>query len=314
MTSTYSGVVSPSSRGSAGREYLAEATAFLTACRRAQPLGGMWDVADLQWWWRENAFEEPSRQRFYDDAPGTPVALLLLEEGHRTFDYELLPGLEDSPIARRVLQDALDWLRATSTSAHEERPAFYLREDHTALRHVAEERGYVRAGGDLVQTCLELPAVAVRAPLPAGYGVRAICPADVSDGRQPVLATPAAGIERLQETSLHRPDQHLVVTDRAGRAVAECIFWIDDVNAIGVFEPVATAPSHRRLGLARSMLAHGLERMHRHSVRLAKVSYGSTNAAARGLYRSLGFRPRFTRLHYQREAGPAQRDAPKEQR
>jgi ribosomal protein S18 acetylase RimI-like enzyme len=298
--------VSGTSRGSAGSTYLAEATTFLTACRREQPLGGMWDAADLQWWWREDAFGDPLRQRFYDDDAGRAVALLLLEENHRTFDYELLPGLEDGALARRVVRDGLAWLGRTWDPGV--RPAFYLRDDHRALQRLAEERGFVCAGGDFVQTCLELPAPDVRAPLPAGFGVRPIRAADVVNGRQPVLATPAAGIERLRETTLYRPDHHLVVTDPAGRAVAECIFWVDDVNRIGVFEPVATAPSHRRLGIARAMLAHGLERTRRHGVRLAKVSFESTNAAARGLYFSLGFQPRFARLHYRREARLAKQD------
>ena len=91
----------------AGTDYLARATDFLSACRRADPLGGMWDAADVQWWRREDDWDKPDRQRFYLAADGTVHGMLLLSDQYATFDHELLPGEKASELGQSVLQAGL---------------------------------------------------------------------------------------------------------------------------------------------------------------------------------------------------------------
>ena len=57
-------------------DYLEKVTDFLVACRREDPLGGMWDAGDLQWWWREDLYGDPANQTATFDVwvPGGPWA------------------------------------------------------------------------------------------------------------------------------------------------------------------------------------------------------------------------------------------------
>ncbi len=71
--------------------------------------------------------------------------------------------------------------------------------------------------------------------------------------------------------------------------VARATIWFDDVNLVGLFEPVETDEDFRRLGLARAVMTEGLHRMRAAGMRTAQVEHDITNAAAAALYESLGF-------------------------
>lgn len=75
----------------AGQSYLKKVTAFMSACRSRAPLAGMWDVGDLHWWWRDDAYGEPSKQLFWEE-DGQTLGMLLLSDSFATFDYEVIPG------------------------------------------------------------------------------------------------------------------------------------------------------------------------------------------------------------------------------
>jgi ribosomal protein S18 acetylase RimI-like enzyme len=70
------------------------------------------------------------------------------------------------------------------------------------------------------------------------------------------------------------------------------VMWLDEANRTVEFEPVGTHPDYRRLGLARSMMLHGM-----HLARAAGATHATVvclgapgHPAARGLYYGLGFR------------------------
>src|SRR5712691_12384599 len=58
--------------------YLHKVTEFITACRQEDPLAGMWDVGDLQWWWRDDEYTDPTMQMFWEDHQGTIGGVVLL--------------------------------------------------------------------------------------------------------------------------------------------------------------------------------------------------------------------------------------------
>ena len=71
--------------------------------------------------------------------------------------------------------------------------------------------------------------------------------------------------------------------------VARATTWFDEVNLVGLFEPVETDEGFRRLGLARAVITEGLHRMRAAGMRTARVEHDITNAPAAALYESLGF-------------------------
>jgi len=82
----------------------------------------------------------------------------------------------------------------------------------------------------------------------------------------------------------------LFVRSPDGRGASACTIWFDPVNAVGLFEPVATHPDFQGQGLGKAVMAEGLRRMKAAGMRRAIVGFDPTNAAALALYTSMGFR------------------------
>src|SRR6476620_5287628 len=76
-----------------GLEYLALATELLQRARLADPLAGLWEAADLQWWWRTPRRSDSIDQLFWIDAEG-PVAGVVLTDWGRAWgcDPIVVPG------------------------------------------------------------------------------------------------------------------------------------------------------------------------------------------------------------------------------
>jgi mycothiol synthase len=66
--------------------------------------------------------------------------------------------------------------------------------------------------------------------------------------------------------------------------------WIDPVNRIGDFGPVGARPAYRRQGLTRAVLLEGLRRMRACGMDRVCISTGISNAPAKRLYESIGFK------------------------
>jgi ribosomal-protein-alanine N-acetyltransferase len=80
------------------------------------------------------------------------------------------------------------------------------------------------------------------------------------------------------------------------RLLGLAIFWIvqDEVHILNV----ATAPEHRRRGVARAVMDELLARGRQRRCSLATLEVRRSNEAAIGLYRSLGFRSVGVRPNY----------------
>ncbi len=88
---------------------------------------------------------------------------------------------------------------------------------------------------------------------------------------------------------------------------ARATIWFDDVNLVGLFEPVETHEDFRRLGLARAVMTEGLHRMRAAGMRTARVEHDMTNAPAAALYESLGFTVAFETVGFRAAPRPDQR-------
>jgi ribosomal protein S18 acetylase RimI-like enzyme len=91
----------------------------------------------------------------------------------------------------------------------------------------------------------------------------------------------------VQRAPLYRRDLDLVAVAPGGEFASFCTVWFDNVNRMGVFEPVGTAPAHQRRGLGKAVMSEGLRRLKHLGATLATVGSYSNEAGA--LYSSLGF-------------------------
>jgi GNAT superfamily N-acetyltransferase len=106
---------------------------------------------------------------------------------------------------------------------------------------------------------------------------------------------------RLKQCSLYDPELDLAVEASNGDAAAYGLFWFDPVTSVGLVEPMRTEDQYQRLGLARALLAAGLNRLAARGARRLKVGY--VTAPARNLYLSAGFQTASTSRTYVRLRG-----------
>jgi len=67
-----------------GLEYLRLATELLHRVRLAHPEAGLWEAADLQWWWRMPRSSDSIEQLFWADGEGPVAAAFLTDSTHTT--------------------------------------------------------------------------------------------------------------------------------------------------------------------------------------------------------------------------------------
>lgn len=101
----------------AGTEALTLATRLLQRARRADPLAGLWEAADVQWAWRRPRQSDAIEHPFWLDDEG-PVAGVLLTSSATTSwqcDPVLVPGASE-PEARVVWNRAIEHARQHATN------------------------------------------------------------------------------------------------------------------------------------------------------------------------------------------------------
>jgi ribosomal protein S18 acetylase RimI-like enzyme len=145
--------------------------------------------------------------------------------------------------------------------------------------------------------------------LPAGYRIRGVdgpneLPARV-EAHRAAFAPSRMTIEkyaRLTTLPHYRFEDDLIVEAPDGSIAAFAMAWWDPVARVGEYEPVGTHPAHRRRGLGRALLGHGLRRYRDLGAGLVQVYSKGDNAASEGLYQAVGFERRRHRHLFERQA------------
>lgn len=134
--------------------------------------------------------------------------------------------------------------------------------------------------------------------LPKGYRFRTAADAGPAaavkahtDAWTPTAYT-AASYDGVRRTPAYRGDLHVLVEAPDGTMAASAILWLDEVNKTVEFEPVGTHPGHRRRGLGRAMMLHGMHRARAAGALHATVAClgAPGHPKAKGLYLGVGFR------------------------
>ena len=87
-----------------GLDYLSAATALLHRARRAHPTKGLYEAADLQWWWRSPRSTDHLGQLFWFDQLGRPSAAVIATDwGDRiALDPIVLPDATSDWVAHVI--------------------------------------------------------------------------------------------------------------------------------------------------------------------------------------------------------------------
>jgi len=271
-----------------GLERLAAVTHLLQRVRNAHPTAGLFEAADVQWWWgqRERITDDQSQLVWFDDAGRPEASVVATAFGAQVqLDPTFLPDVKPELVAH-VMACGLTHARELG---HE---AVTLEVDpaHTALREVLAEHGFEVEGDGLVETWLAATDRPSVSPLADGYTLRSRAETThlphhmISAARNhPDPST------RLLRTSLYRPDLDLAVYDRDDAVAAYGLFWYDPTTSTGLVEPMRTEDAHQQRGLARHVLTAGLDLLARAGARRVKICYEADNPASSHLYLSVGF-------------------------
>jgi GNAT superfamily N-acetyltransferase len=262
-----------------GLERLNATTTVLQRARLADPLGGMWEAADVQWWWRRpRATDELMLPVWFDDAG--PVAAAGLTAWGDTWQADVfaVPSIVDE-------QDV--WAATlVATDGHRSKALRVLAcGDNTPLAGLAMQSGF--------QMTDELSGTAwmeadQRPPLAQIDGFAVFDRVTRADRPHAMIGRNGELVERrLRQCSLYDATLDLTVEDADGRVAGYALFWFDQTTLVGLLEPMRVEDEYQRRGLARMLLTNGLDRLARKGARRLKVGFETD--AARNLYLGAGF-------------------------
>lgn len=274
-----------------GLEYLTLATQLLQRARLTDAEAGLWEAADLQWWWRTPRRSDSIDHIFWTDDEG-PVAGVVLTDWGRAWgcDPIIVPGVSTVTLPT-VWARALEAIDAVGGEGVE----VLARDDDVELQGLLSDAGFVaddERSGITWMNAHDRPDVA--AP-PEGFAL-------VNRGQEttrphPMQRRSGEGVEdRLRQCSLYDPGLDLAVEATDGTIAGYSLYWFDPVTEVGLVEPMRVEDEYQRRGLARAMLTAGLDRLAKQGARRLKVGYATD--VARALYVGAGFRVTSTSTSY----------------
>jgi GNAT superfamily N-acetyltransferase len=238
---------------------------------------------------------------------------LLLEEGSElvAWGWAHQPGhlyLAVRPGRPDLAQTVIEWFERTARS---DRLNVDALDKETHLISALQARNY-RLAGDApfdLHTILDLGMLPPKLQMPMGFRLTSMAE---SPGIVRRVASHHAAwhpsrmtVERYRRVMAawpYRPDLDWMIEIADGRFVANCCVWFDEVNAVGLLEPVGVDPGFRRLGLARAVILEALRALRDLGASRAVV-YPRGDAGypfTKPLYLGLGFEPYARTLSFQK--------------
>lgn len=263
-----------------GLEYLALATELLQRARLTDADAGVWEAADLQWWWRTPRRSDSIDQLFWIDDKG-PVAGVVLTDWGRAW------GCDPIVVSGAGVSLADVWARAVEAieGLALEAVEVLARDDDVELLDMLAGTGFVpgdERSGTMWMDAADRPDVA---GLAEGFAL--VDRTERMTSLHPMRRRNGEAVAaRLRQCSLYDPTLDLAV-ETAGEVAGYALFWFDPVTKVGLVEPMRVEDAYQRRGLARALLTTGLDRLAERGARRLKVGYATD--VARRLYVGAGF-------------------------
>ncbi len=270
-----------------GLHYLDAATALLHRGRNSHPTKGLYEAADVQWWWRTPRVTDNLGQLFWFDDLDRPEAAVIATAwtDHIALDTILLPDASPDWVAH-VVERGLTHATESGFGAVQ----CEVDQADDDLRGALFGHGFAIKEVGLVESWLAADARPAISPLHGDYRLSnrvdtVLRPHHMIDRSGPEVA------QRLLQTSLYRPDLDLLILDRDDNHAAHGLFWYDPATATGLVEPMRTENEHQRRGLARHLLTTGIDLLAAAGAARIKICFEPGNTASKNLYLSVGFKP-----------------------
>ncbi len=282
-----------------GLDYLETMTTLLQRMRNSHPTKGLYEAAEIQFWWARPRSTDDLPQLFWLDDNDLPVAAVTTTDfgaGASSILYDeptsIFAFMPDTPadFVSQAVALALEHLGDHGISKVD---AECDRADEM-MRHVLFDQGFsVKEERVMEEAWLPVDQRPATSELPDGYAL--LSRAEMLDRPHHLTRSNGADPEqRLRTTSLYRPDLDLVVVDSSDQVAAYGMFWHDPATGVGVVEPMRTMDDHQGRGLARHILTNGIERLAKAGSTRISIGYDPGHNASGPLYRSVGFEPHRT--------------------
>lgn len=278
-----------------GIDYLNAATALLQRVRNAHPTKGLYEAADLQWWWRTSRSTDHLPQLFWFDRLGRPEAAVIATDwGDGVALAPIVMPDATAEWVAHVMERGLAYANERGFCAVDlevDRADAVMREVLVGHGFAIEDDGTDGSSVSLsvVEAWLAADARPPISPLHENY--RSCSRFDTMQRPHHMTRAGAEVETRLRQTSLYRADLDLCALDSGDSVAAYGLFWFDPETATGLVEPMHTEDDHRRRGLARHLLTMGIDRLAGAGAVRIKVCFRPDNPASRDLYLSVGFEP-----------------------
>lgn len=267
------------------------ATRLLQRARLAHHHAGLWEAADVQWWWRQPRRSDEVEKLFWFDEEGPVAGVLLTSWIDQAWqcDPVIVPGAPG-------LRPDLVWTRAIKHAERHVDTRFEVpvSDDDRAFTELARRAGLTTGNRDSTawMDAAHRPALSA---LPADFVL-----VDRTQRRKtphPLRRRNGDGVaQRLAQCPLYDQELDLAVETADGVVAGYSLYWFDPTTKVGLVEPVRVEEEFQRRGLARAMLTAGIDRLFNRGAQRVKISYESVAAGA--LYQSVGFQPTSTATWY----------------
>ena len=261
-----------------GLERLNATTTVLQRARLANPLRGMWEAADVQWWWRRpRATDDLALPVWFDNVGPVGAAGLTAWDDTWQADVFAVPSLVDE---EEIWADTLE-----AAAGHLGKALQVIACDDAPLVRLALQSGFAMTEESSGTTWMDADQ---RPPVAPVDGFAILDRVSRADRPHPMIARNGELVEaRLRQCSLYDPTLDLAIEDADGRIAGYALFWFDHTTLVGILEPMRVEDEFQRRGLAGMLLTNGLDRLARKGARRLKVGFETD--AARDLYLGAGF-------------------------
>jgi ribosomal protein S18 acetylase RimI-like enzyme len=275
----------------AGLPALELSTELLQRARRADPRAGLWEAADVQWWWRTPRQSDEVEKLFWSDDERPVAGVLLTSRTGEMWQCDpiVVPratGVEPGFVWRRAMEHA-----AKQAATGFEVP---VSDDDRTFRELARRSGLTVGHHDATAWMDAADRPAVPAP-PEGFVL--VDRTRRPDAPHPMRNRNGEGVaQRLEQCPLYDPALDLAIETADGRVAGYSLYWFDPTTKVGLVEPVRVEDDFQRRGLGRAMLSAGIDRLVERGAERVKIAYETDAAAA--LYQGVGFRRTSTATWY----------------
>jgi GNAT superfamily N-acetyltransferase len=251
--------------------------------QRARPLSldnGIWDAADVQWWWRRPRVSDDFTLPVWFDEFG-PVAAVGITAWESTWQTD--PFVVPNLVSRvEVWEETMAAVAEYGCDSLQ----ILLPEKDSELTNLALSSGFALSDEISGTTWMHIDD---RPSIPSVDGYKVVDRTNGLRHSHHMVKRNGDEVEsRLKQCSLYDPTLDLVVLDDHENVAGYALFWFDQSNHIGMLEPMRVEEGHQRKGLAKLLIASGLERLAVKGARRVKVGFESE--AASSLYFSMGFK------------------------